>query len=92
MENPEPDLDFRSYLDPFCGPSGRAFRSITDNVLPLIEKGGIYHERLSLVLRPFPNPVYVKLRLLFCQITGYIVVVVYEGIKEGPELIECILV
>ncbi|EIW68649.1 hypothetical protein M231_00521 [Tremella mesenterica] len=44
------------YLDPICPFSGKILRSIQDNVLPLIGKGGKYEKDLSVVLWPYPQP------------------------------------
>ncbi|CAD6587323.1 MAG: hypothetical protein TREMPRED_004717 [Tremellales sp. Tagirdzhanova-0007] len=46
------------FLDPICPASARAYHSITDNVLPLIDAGGKYHGQMSLVTRIYPHPVH----------------------------------
>lgn len=48
-----------SYLDFLCPFSRKMAHSLNDNVVPLITKGGKYEGQVQLLVRPYPQPLYV---------------------------------
>jgi hypothetical protein len=45
----------RSYIDILCPYSAKIFRSLTDNVIPLVSQGGKYAGKLSVVTWIYPQ-------------------------------------
>jgi hypothetical protein len=45
-----------SYLDLICPFSAKQAKSLSANVIPLVQKGGKYEKELSVVIRPYAQP------------------------------------